>query len=292
MHISPYIYALLSNLTFGIGAQIFTKFSRKISPVWMTVFKGSLACLFFFLSVMLMGGFHPIPLKYMATFILSGFIALGLGDILLLKAFADMGPGRTMMLFAFQPLIVGVFSYFLFGQAVNAAKFFSIIFFIICIFIFAFENFKKSGKWSFTSMLIAFCGMTVDAVGILITRYSFNGSNAAALEGNFYRALGAVLSFILVCGVFKINFFAKFKILTKKEIALSSLGVFMGCYLCLLFYLAAIKTGHLATLSSIAITGVIFAGLFECLFERKLPSKYLMTAFFFFCAGMYILLRY
>ncbi|MGB2578846.1 drug/metabolite transporter (DMT)-like permease [Elusimicrobium simillimum] len=289
---SPYLYALASNFCFGLGAQVFTKFSRMMSPVWMTVFKGAAAFVFFGAAILLTGGFHAIELRYMLTFMLSGFLAFGFGDMLMLKAFADMGPGRTMMLFAFQPLILGVMSYFLFGQTVNAVKFVSIIFFIICMFVFALESYRRHGHWSLLSMLIAFGAMFMDAVGILITRYSFDGSNALPMEGNFYRTAGALVSFIIVCSIFKVNFFKKLKSMTGKQFSLAGAGCFVGTFLCLLFYLTAIKTGHLASLSSIALTGVLFAAFFECLFERKLPSKYFMVAAVFFAMGMYLLLGY
>ncbi|MDR0292189.1 MAG: DMT family transporter [Elusimicrobium sp.] len=287
---SPYLYALFSNITFGLGAQIFTLFSRRISPVWMTVLKGAAGCVFFFITIMLTGGFSAAAPKYIGTFFLSGFIGLGIADILLLKSFADLGPARTILLYGFQPLIIGVLSFFIFGQTVNLLKFCSIIFFLVCIFIFALESFRRSGHWSVRAMTIAFFSMVLDSVGIIITRYSFNGSDISALQGNFYRTLGAVACFFIISAFFNVNFWGTLAKMRKRDISLAALGSFLGVYLALVFYLVAIKTGNLAAVTAISVTGAIFAAVFECVFERKRPSKYLLSAFVFFAAGMYILL--
>jgi len=275
---------------FGLSAVIFTRFSRRVSPVWMTIVKASLGCVFFFVTIMLAGGFTAIAPKYMATFFISGFVALGLGDILMLKSFADLGPARTILLYGFQPLIIGVLSFFIFGQKVPFIKLCSIIFFLICIFIFALESFRRSGRWSVKAMAIAFLSMIMDATGIMFTRYSFDGSGVGVLEGNFFRTLGAIASFILLGFFVKLNFWGTFKKMKKREIGLAALGSFLGVYLCLIFYLTAIKRGNLATVTAISVSGAVYAAIFECVYERKWPSKYLLSAFVFFAAGMYLLL--
>lgn len=288
---TAYIYALLSNFSYGLGSQFFAHYSRKVSAAWVTIFKGVVDCLLFLFTVLLFSGFHPIDPRYVGTFLLSGFIGLGVGDIFLMKSFADIGPGRTMLLFAFQPLVVGAFSYFLFGQSVDARRLVSILFFIACVFIFSLEQFKKNGKWSFTPVLVALTGMFLDASGIILTRLSFNGApDVTALEGNLYRSLGAVLAFALICRVMKVHFFANLRALPFKSKGYMFIGSVLGCYLALLFYLQAIKTTtSLAAVSSIAVTGVIFGAFFECLFEKKKPSKYLLAAFgCFFCAAYFL----
>lgn len=288
---AAYIYALLSNFSYGLGSQFFAHYSRRLSPAWVTIFKGLTDCLLFLLTVLVFSGFHPIAPSYIGLFMLSGFIGLGIGDIFVMKSFATIGPGRTMMLFAFQPLVVGTFSFFLFEQSLDARKFISIFFFIVCVFIFSLENYKKSGKWSLLPILVALTGMFLDGSGIILTRLAFDGAPAInALEANLYRSLGAVVAFIILCRVIKVDFWANFKKLPLKSKGYMFVGSVLGCYLALLFYLQAIKTTtSLASVSSIAVTGVIFGAFFECLLEKKRPSNYLLAAFgFFFCACYFL----
>ncbi|WP_424244926.1 drug/metabolite transporter (DMT)-like permease [Elusimicrobium posterum] len=287
---SPYIFALASNFSFGLGSQIFTKFSRKVSPLWMTAFKDSAGCILFLITALILGGFTIIPLKYLSAFFLSGIVGLALGDLMLLNSFAKMGPGRTMMIYSFQPLYLGVSSYFLFGQTIDKTKFLSIIFFVICLFIFALESYKKSGHWNVKTMLIALCAVTMDGTGVLLSRYAFDGTGISVIEGNFYRSLASIFAFAIILNVFKIKFFAKLKRMTMKTKLLAFSGAVLGVYLALVFYLSAVKTGNLAAVSSVSITSALFASIFECIFTKKLPSKYLIISFIFFIIGMYLLL--
>jgi uncharacterized membrane protein len=113
-----------------------------------------------------------------------------------------------------------------------------------------------------------------------------------AMEGHFYRCLGALLGFAVISFTFqKVRLVQNFRLWTPRVRTLligASLG---GTYLSLILYLSAVKIGHLASISSIAITGPMFATTLECLVQRKAPSRYLLVAFVFFCVGFLILLR-
>ncbi|MBI4351604.1 MAG: DMT family transporter [Elusimicrobia bacterium] len=283
-----YIYALAANLSFAVGVQFFTHYARRTSSLWVNCFKAAVASVLFAVTISAQGGFHRLGGGYAALFFLSGMLGLGLADVLLIKAFSLMGPGRTMMLFGFQPLVIGVISYFAFGQAVDLGKVYAIFFFIVCLFIFSLESFKKHGHWNMKASLFALSGVVLDALGVLITRYTFNNSpGITTTEGNFYRAVGALLLFALLSRFRPFQFGAQLKALSRKGLLWITLGSAAGTYLSLMFYLNAVRyAGALAAVSGIAITGTLFASAFECLVERKAPSPYLLAAFAFFLGGM------
>jgi drug/metabolite transporter (DMT)-like permease len=257
----------------------------------MNIFKGSFAGILFALTVLLTGGFSAVSWKPATLFMLSGFIGLGIGDIFLLKSFSVIGPSRTIMISAFAPIFVGIMSFFAFGQTLDSSKFISIIFLIACVFIFALENYRQTSKWNFKIMLIALLGVFLDGVGVIISRTAFNASSLGLMEANVYRCLGAVISFLIITRLFKVDFFGHLRQFSKKSLLIVSGGTFVGSYLCLTFYLGAIKTGHLATVSAMVTTGVIFAAMFECLLQKKWPSKYLLGAFGFFLVAIYVLFK-
>jgi drug/metabolite transporter (DMT)-like permease len=283
-----YLFAFAANLSFAIGVQFFTHYARRISSLWVNCFKGLVAALLFAATVLLQGGFHQVGAGSAALFGLSGLLGLGLADIFLIKAFSLMGPGRTMMLFGFQPLIIGVVSYFAFGQAIDARKLYAILFFVVCLFIFSLESFRKQGHWNARASLFALGGVALDGVGVLITRYAFNNSpGIGTTEGNFYRACGALLLFAALSRLKPFHFVEKFKGLSRPALFWITLGSVAGTYMSLMFYLSAIRySGALAAVSGIAITGTLFASLFECLAERRLPSGYLLVSLVFFLGGM------
>ena len=286
---SPYIFALLANLSWGLSAQFYTFYSKKISPVWVNIFKGILGCILFGLTVILTGGFSAMPLGAIGLFLLSGFIGLGFADILFFKSFSVIGSSRTIIIVSFETLFVGVMAYHFFGQQISGIKFLSIFFLIACVFIFALENYKKTSKWSWHIILIAIAGTFLDSLGVIATRAAFNMSNASPLEANAIRFMGAIAAFVIIAPAMKVRFFNRLGRMSRKALLGITAGAVIGSYLCMLFYLNALKTGNLAIISALLCTGVIFAAFFECLFERKWPSKYLLAAIGLFLCGMFFL---
>ena len=105
---AAYLYALAANFSFAVGVQFFTHYARKVSSLWVNAFKGGVAAALFLLTVLAGGGFSPVEPGAAALFLLSGMAGLGVADICLIKAFSLMGPGRTMMVFGLQPLLIGL----------------------------------------------------------------------------------------------------------------------------------------------------------------------------------------
>ena len=254
----------------------------------MNTFKALVASFCFLITISVSTGFHSITVINISWFFLSGFIGLGIGDIFLLKAFEKIGPGRTMVIFGFHPVIVGILSYFVLSQTIDTNKFIGILFFICCLIIFSYESFKNSGRWEVAGLVFAFLGMSLDATGVLITRYAFDmNSSITPFEGNFYRCLGALVSYLIIRGFSPFQFRARFKSLTNKSKFYVFVGAIFGTYISLSLYLKAIQTASdLAIISAISITSVIFSSMFECIWDKKWPSKYLLLAFVFFLAGM------
>ena len=133
--------------------------------------------------------------------------------------------------------------------------------------------------------------MAFDAGGVLITRYAFDlNTNITAFEGNFYRCIGAMVSFLIIRGFSPFQFRSRFKSLSNKSRIYVILGALFGTYISLSLYLYAIQTSsNLAIISAISITSVIFSSVIECVWDKKLPSKYLLLAFVFFFIGMLFL---
>lgn len=285
------LLALGSNFFFALGSQFFTHFSKKIGATWMNWYKAYVAQICFVLWLVVSGGLMWLPWQQGGSLMLSGLIGLGAGDVLLLLAFKEMGPGRTLMLFAFQPLLVGVGAFFFFGQAIDATRFWAIFFFILCILIISLESFKIERHWGVRGILLALGGMAMDGAGVLITRKVFD-SNAdiSPLLSNFYRTMGALVFFwVLSLKRKDLKLINPLKTLNKNEIFWVTMGSLFGTFISLSMYLAAMQHAHLASLSGVAITGTLFSALFECIWHRRLPTKYLLAALVAFLLGMKVL---
>lgn len=289
--LNPYILTVFSNFSFALGSQFFTHYSRRFSSSWMNTFKAIVATFCFFITVLFTGGFVATELNSILLFMASGFIALGFGDIFLLLAFTKIGPGRTMVLFGFHPVVVGVLSFFLFGQVLDFQKLWGILFFIGCLLTFSYESFRLSGEWEISGLVFAFLGMFLDAVGVIITRFAFDmNQDVGQFEGNFYRCIGALFCYFLVRKFRPFDFRKNLKVLNKKSMIYVTLGAFLGTYVSLACYLEAIKTAHLASVAAISITSVIFSSTIECIWDRKWPTRYLWISLVWFALGMKFLI--
>lgn len=287
---TPILLALCSNICFGWGSLLFTKYSRQISSIWMNFWKAFVACICFAVVCTLLGIWQwpsaSISLVLLCT---SGLLGLLIGDIFLLKAFTHLGSGRVLMLFGFQPFFLGAFSFFLFGQTFPLQRLIAVLFLIGCLLTFAFESFRQKGHWDLPGLSFAFIGIFLDAVGILMTRAAFeNSPEMSPFLANFTRTAATILGFALLSALpfAKFSMFKPFLRLSSTDRIWVNIAGFMGTFMSLSFYLMAIKTGHLATISAIAGTSPLFATLFETISGRKPLTRYLVVGTSFFVAGI------
>ncbi|CAN5395520.1 hypothetical protein BH10BDE1_BH10BDE1_19490 [soil metagenome] len=251
------------------------------------------------------GSFSPPSNVSTFVLLLSGAVGLGVGDLFLLDAFVRIGVSRTLMLYGFQPLILGLGGALFFNQSFDTHRLVAIAFLIACLLIFSLERYRETRSWEIRGLLMAIVGVSMDSAGVLLTRFAFEQSpQTRPLEGHLIRCAGALLSYAVIATAVHlrrrwnrspdrtpvIGLFANFRRFDLKSRALMLLGCFGGTYFSLCLYLTAIQIGHLASIAAIAITGPMFAALLESIIAKKRPSGYLVIAFVFFLGGFAVLL--
>lgn len=282
-----YLLALSANIIFAFSVQVFAHYSKKVSAIWMNYVKALVALCLFFISVLLMNWEFTFSTKVILLLFCSGLIGLGIGDLALLTALRELGPGRAMMLAAFHPIITGVLSYFIYNQRLSVYKLSAILLMILCILVFSLESLKKEGHWGGRGIFLALSAVFLDSIGVMMVKEAELISKINSFEANFFRCAGAV-SVFLIWGLFKpFGFIKGFKEQSFKSIILILTGSFLGTFLALaLIFRAYTSADNLAVISSINISGSIFAALFECLHKKKAPGKYLLLSFLFMIAGV------
>ena len=289
-----YIFALSSNLCFATASLVYTHYSKKLSVNWMNCFKATLAFVCTTILILILGqssNLAEIPLMSAALFFLSGVVGLMIGDIFLLQAFTILGPGRSLLLFGFQPVILGISAYFLFQQQIYSKHIFALLCFILCLFVFSLEQKRKQGSWGLSALALALIAVSLDSLGILLTKEAFSiDAKISGFTANFYRNLGAMTGFAVLSFFRPFHFFKTWKDLSKKSKTYISVGSFAGTFLSLNLYLIAVKFGHIASISGIAITSPIIASILERIVNKHKFSNYLFVAFACFAVGISILL--
>lgn len=234
-----------------------------------------------------------LPTEVIGALTLSGMLGLGLGDLFLLSAYARMGAGRTLILFGFQPLILGISSWYLFAQPLSVYKLFAVFFFLICLYLFSLEKFKEHGHWEIKGLIAALLGVVFDNAGILLTRWSFNSvTEMSVIQATFVRAAGALLFYITFNPFLKSGLIQHFQKLDRHQKIVISAASVAGTFVSLLLYLSAVRVAHLASLAAMGVFGPLYSTTLECVIARKRPSPYLIWAMASFIIGFCILLYF
>ncbi len=288
--LAAYLYAFSSVLTFSAAAIGFTYFTHKVSPLWMNIFKCLVSFAICLPLVLYLHGKVYWSIETAWPFYLSGFIGLNIGDWLLLSGYKRIGPARTLLLFGFQPFIAGGFSYLVWNETIYPIQLVAIFFFIICLFLFSYEKFKQKGTWEFSGLLFALSGVILDSIGVILTRYGFNQNpDLTGIEAQYIRTLAALVSFLIFVPFVRIGFMEGLRRLSLKERGVAVVASFFGTFLSLVFYMQAVKIGKLATVTSIVLTDPMISTLFESLWLRVWPSRYLWFALLSFFFAMFFL---
>lgn len=288
--IEVYALAFGANIAYSTATMVFSLYARRFSSLWINQVKVAVAFIAFLVAMFLTDQIVTVDYTGIAFLILSGFAGLCMGDVFLYRAFITLGPARSLVLYSFQPLMLGLYGYFFLGQFFTLNQTLAVMSMIICIFIFMLERNKLTGSWDFSSFMWAFLGISFDALGMMLTREAYEQNpELQTFQVNVIRCLGAFLGFILMSPKSYFNIAKDMVSLRKRELSLLIGACISGGFLSLTLYLAALKHAHVGTLTAIAITGPVWVSFLECLYHRKLPNLYLIMAFLFFFAGFYLM---
>jgi drug/metabolite transporter (DMT)-like permease len=285
-----YALGIGANLAYSTASMVFTVYAKRFTSMWINQVKACVAFVAFALAMlfsqkMILIGAYPLSLL-----LLSGLAGLCIGDIFLFRAFTTLGAGRSLVLYSFQPLMLGIYGYFFLTQLFSLNQTLAVICMMICVFIFMLERNHSTGTWDMKSFMWAFLGITLDAFGVMLTRSAYElEPGLETFQVNFIRCAGALIGFLLISPKSYVLVFKDIVALRKREQSLVIGSAVCGCFLSLTLYLAALKYAHVGTLTSIAITGPVWVSLLECIYHKKMPNFYLLGAFAFFLTGFYLM---
>ncbi len=283
------LYALAANFCFSGSTLTFSKFTTNFSANWLNLNKAFIAAISFFITILVFSLWTKTHLESYLFWSLSGVLGLIIGDYFLMNSFSLIGPGRALMLDSFQPLLMGILAYYFLGQTLDAKKLGAIFFLLLCIFVFAHENYSQSGKWHLKGSIYALLGTSLEGISMFVARIGFDKSpEASPILGNFIRTTFAFLLLFLFARKFR-SHRSEIKLTIKERLQLI-VACFFGTYLSLSFYLKAIKFGDLAIISAIAISSPLFASILEIIFKKQKITKHFMVGCLCFLSGACILI--
>ena len=286
----PYLLAIAANLCFGTATIAFSHFSQSHSPQWINQLKVSIAFIGFLLAFFFLESYTSLSALAHGYLLTSGLIGLCIGDLFLFRAFASIGPSRTLVLYSFQPFLLAIYGYFLLGQTLNPYQATAILCMIACVLTFLWERNRTHGTFELKAFSLAFAGIFCDAIGTMLTRQAYeSNSNLGSFQVNTTRALGALLGFFLLSPKSYASLFNDLKKMTRPDWTLAVSASILGTFISLSLYLRALKTAHVATLTAISITLPIWVSLIEHVRLKTWPNRYLWFAFALFLAGFVLM---
>ena len=210
--------AIGANLTFSTASMIFSFYAKKYSPMWINQVKVCVAFVAFIIAILLGGEFSMVSSSAVILLFVSGLIGLCVGDIFLFRAYATLGAGRSLVLFSFQPLLLGIYGYFFLQQIFTFNQSLAVACMVICIYIFMLERNRLIGSWDHTSFFWAFSGICLDAFGVMLTRSAYEISpELETFQVNAIRCAGALVGFLLIRPSSYLKVFRDIKIMQIKE---------------------------------------------------------------------------
>lgn len=290
------LFAFGSNIAFATAGFYYSIYTRRTSAFSFNALKAFVAFSCFLLVLLLspVSFQFDFPQEIFGYLSLSGLLGLCIGDIFLLKAMATLGSGRVLLLFGFQPLLIGIYSFFFLGQDFSLGRAVAVLLLILCTLSFSLESLKQKGHWESKGLCFAFLGIVLDMLGLLLTRESFERApDLSPFVANTIRTAAACAGFLLWIGFErsrKVELKTALGSLSKAEWRGALLTCFVGTFISLSLYLYAVKLGHLATISAIAGTSPLFATLIESFLGRRPFSRYLLISVCCFSVALLIIL--
>ena len=287
---SPYLLAIASNLFFGTATLTFSRFSRSHSATWVNQLKVTIGLIGFLIAFGLFEHYAVLSWTGSLAIVGSGVLGLFLGDFFLFKAFASLGPSRTLVLYSFQPFLLGVYGSLFLAQPLSPIQLLAILCMVLCVMTFVWERSRLTGSFDLKNFSFAFIGILFDAVGVMLSRTAYESNPALGpFQANSMRAIGAFLGFLVLSPLFLSTLTQDLKAMRVRDRTQVLAACFFGTFLSLALYLTALKSAHVATLSAISITSPVWASLIEHLQMKAWPSRYLWAAFALFLLGFYLM---
>lgn len=253
--------AIATALCWAITSTAFEDAGKKIGSVNLNLLRLLFGFVFLSIYTLITRG-QLLPMDATPStwgwLMLSGFIGVVLGDLMLFEAFVRIGARISMLIYASVPPLSALFAYIFLGESMTSIQMIGMVVTICGIALVILDG--KGQKLQFNhpvaGILLAFGGAIGQAAGYIVGKYGMG--NYDAFASTQIRLVAGIVSFILIF-TFK-GYWKTFFPIFKKPKALGStvigaiFGPFVGISLSL-YAVQKINPGVASTL--IAITPIL-----------------------------------
>jgi drug/metabolite transporter (DMT)-like permease len=284
-----YFYVLCSSAFWVVATQFFAVIGNRMPIRRLGLLKAWVAFAFFFVTALFTSKL-TYSFEVYWPLLLSGALGFGLGDLFLFYAIAKLGPAKTMLLNTFQPFLIALMGYVILGEKIPSQKLLGILLLVLCIFFLSRD--KEVGSFKFTKKLvfIALIGITLDGMGLILSKMSFERSTELdTVSANAIRIFAALV-FLNIYGVFKKQPLG-IQGIDKRDLKILTFSTLLGNCMGLLLFMHAISLGNPAIISALGGTSPVLASIYEHAKARVYPSAWFILSLLSMGGGIYLILN-
>lgn len=253
------IAALATALCWAITSVSFESAGKKLGALNLNLIRLIIGMLFLSIYTFISRGYF-LPLdaspETWKWLLISGFVGVVIGDLLLFEAFVQIGARISMLIYASVPPISGVLAYIFLDESMSTSQIIGMFVTLtgIAIVILVRDDSKTKVKLAhpLIGILLAFGGAFGQASGYIIGKYGMSDYDAFA--STQIRLIAGIVGFIIIFTI-RSNWGNLFKALKKKEgLVATTIGSIFGPFIGISLSLLAIQyvnPGVASTLTSI-----------------------------------------
>ena len=253
------IAALSTAFCWAITATAFETTGKKIGSMNLNLLRLLIGMVFLSVFTLITRG-YLFPVDASASewlwLLLSGFVGIVIGDMLLFEAFVQIGSRISMLIYASVPPLSGILAFVFLGESMSAIQILGMIVTLAGIASVILVSSKDNKKVSFShpikGILLAFGGALGQAAGYIIGKFGM--ANYDPFASTQIRLLAGMLGFAVIFFI-RNNWKSFFQSLKRTDALKSAtIGSFFGPFLGIslsLYAVQKINPGVASTLTSI-----------------------------------------
>jgi drug/metabolite transporter (DMT)-like permease len=243
----------------------------------------SIATVLLAITMLLLNISFYISLNQLIYLTLSGIVGLTIGDSFLFRAFKDMGPRVSLLIYSLNPAVATFLAVLLFGETLSWLSLLGIGLTLAGIIMVVLEKPKENKsifKVSATGVFFAFMAAVGQASGLIFAKYAFMEADIHSFTATFYRILTAVVLLLPSAYVLK-RYKNPFKLYAQdmKTLSRLSIGSITGPYLGITLSFIAVSSTKIGIASTLLSTvPIMILPMSAIVYKEKLSLTSILGA--------------
>ena len=275
--------ALSAAFLWAFTSYVFTSATNRLGTIQLNIDRMAYASVLLLITIGIFGLNTEVSFLQIFYLTISGIIGLILGDSFLFKAFQEIGPRLTILVYSSNPAFAAILAFLVFGETLNIWGILGIVItlFGISLVIMEKNNGRSQHSANFKGLFLAFLGAIGQAGGLIFAKLAFNEGDIHSLVATLVRIGSAVLIMLPIALIFK-RYKNPFKLYyqDRKSFQLVSIGSVIGPYLGISLSFIAITNTNIGIASTLLSTvPIVMLPLNYYIYKEKLSYKSIIGAF-------------